>query len=240
MRVAVDNFLNTTEPLHVHDMAVSDGRTSVDFFKSLALKFEDLEYAASDFDGIVKVVEHDDKIIVLNRNDNVVELVIPPFVFNCYRLNSWRHYPLNNMIFYLYKWLVLPGMLKRYQQGLLHVSREVPLFCPAAHKLSLSNTRFRLLAFDISHPQPFAVKQHIIRAMNVLNPSYFDDSKTEQIVRNVLDGLAEGGLFVLGSNQNSGTIVNGGIYQKVGGRFEFILQSGRGATAHSIIEKLRL
>jgi hypothetical protein len=239
MRYAVDHFSNTSETLQIHDMAVSDGRTSIDFFQRLAPQFENLEYYASDFDGTVKVVEYGNKIIILNRNDKVVELVIPPFVFNCYRLNSWKHYPLNNLIFYYCKAFIIPCVLKLYGDGLIPVNREIPIFCPAALKLSLSDTRFRLLAFNILDPHPFAVKQHIIRAMNVLNPSYFDESKTKQIVTHVLDGLVNGGLFILGSNQNSGSIVNGGIYQKVCDRFVLLWQSGSGASAHALIVEIR-
>ncbi|MFM8454083.1 MAG: hypothetical protein ACKOAD_03755 [Gammaproteobacteria bacterium] len=74
-----------------------------------------------------------------------------------------------------------------------------------------------------------------IRAMNVLNISYFSNDEFSQVMRNLYEVLTENGLLITGSNQEAGTLVNGGIYQKAGGGFLKIFNSGEGSPIESIL-----
>lgn len=96
-----------------------------------------------------------------------------------------------------------------------------------------TDKRFRLGQHDLL--QPFKEQACIIRAMNVLNPSYFSETEFAQVIRNLYEGLRENGLLITGSNQEAGTIVNGGIYQKNGNGFSKILNSGEGAPIESLL-----
>ena len=68
----------------------------------------------------------------------------------------------------------------------------------------------------------------VIRAMNVLNLDYFRLEEIQLVLINIFDALCEGGLFGLGSNSGPGTVVNGGIFQKLGNRFKVLKLSGDG------------
>jgi hypothetical protein len=77
--------------------------------------------------------------------------------------------------------------------------------------------------------------RHVIRAMNVLNPSYFDPEEIRLILGHVFDGLLDGGWLVTGSNQDADTLVHGGVYEKSPAGFRRIWQSGNGSPVESEI-----
>lgn len=222
--------------LDIHDMAVSDGRTAVDFYQKLAPHFKVLNYYASDYDGYVKVSKYKNIFIVFNRNNKIIEFTLPPFVFNVFRPNSWIYYPINNLIFYFYKFFILPKIYTAYEKGEISIDEEIRLFCPEALRLSQEEKGFHLLAHDILDLSPFVHKMHVIRTMNVLNPSYFNGTQIRKILGHILDGLKENGLLIMGSNQNPDSLVHGGIYQKKSGKFHLLWKSGEGASIKSHIE----
>jgi chemotaxis methyl-accepting protein methylase len=74
--------------------------------------------------------------------------------------------------------------------------------------------------------------------MNVLNNSYFSNQELHTILKHIHNGLLEGGVFIVGSNQESGTVVHGGIYKKTDKGFLKIAESGNGAAIHEILVSL--
>ena len=79
----------------------------------------------------------------------------------------------------------------------------------------------------------------MIRAMNVLNSSYFSDIEFAKVLENLHSGLKDGGLLIVGSNQASGTVVHGGIYKKTPKGFQKIYQSGDGVAIDQLLLKFR-
>jgi hypothetical protein len=71
--------------------------------------------------------------------------------------------------------------------------------------------------------------------MNVLNLSYFIDGQPMIAVQNIFDSMADGGLFVTGSNLEQGTVVNGAIYKTIGSGFSQLLVSGTGSQIDGLI-----
>ena len=79
---------------------------------------------------------------------------------------------------------------------------------------------------------------NIMRVMNVLNPSYFSKNELSIIINNIYVALTMDGLFITGSNQNPGSIVDGGIYQKTIKGFKQLAISGNGSSVATLIEQL--
>jgi hypothetical protein len=72
--------------------------------------------------------------------------------------------------------------------------------------------------------------------MNLLNRSYFTDDQFRVILKHIHSGLLDGGLLITGSNQDAGSLVNGGIYQKTKQGFNEIYQSGGGSPISDLIQ----
>jgi hypothetical protein len=65
--------------------------------------------------------------------------------------------------------------------------------------------------------------------MNVLNPEYFTGAEFEQVISNLWRGLVDEELLLTGSNEDAGTQVLGGAFQKKNNRFVKLWDTGTGS-----------
>lgn len=229
----IKKFFSPDEHLIIHDAAVSDGRTAYDFFQKLESLFPQLTYYASDYDPHIFVLEDGQTKVVLNREGIPLEITCPPFVFNLMR-ESFR-YPLNHFIRFILERTIIKKMILKYKKGLLKAQERL-LVCPQVLTLAKKDPRFHLLRHNlltpfISSSRPF----NVFRAMNILNPGYFSESDFKTIISHIFNALPDNGLFVTGSNQDSNTVVHGGIFQKAKNKFNKITQSGEGSPVEPLI-----
>lgn len=225
------------EALLIQDVGVSDARTSVDFFVKLANIFKNLKFEASDYNPKVYIIEQNNIKLTLSHTGKLLEVVWPPFVFNFIKRDSYKHYPFNHIIRFIVYFFKIRKILNDYKLGVVK-ARELLLFAPNAINLAKQDQRFNLLQHDLM--QPFNNCSHIIRAMNILNISYFSESEFNKILNNIYAGLVEQGLLIVGSNQEAGSIVHGGVYKKTNNNFEKIWQSGNGAAIDDLILQFKL
>jgi hypothetical protein len=221
----LNQHLKSQENLVIQDVAVSDGRTAGDFFAKLIQYFPNVTYCASDYNPKVYVLEKERTKVTLSHMGKILEIVWPPFVFNTIKRDSYRHYPLNYFVRLFVQSMIVRPLLQAYQAGEVK-ARELFLFAPKIMVLAQNDKRFHLLQYDLL--TPFSNQSHIIRAMNVLNLSYFSEKQFTDVLSHIYLGLYENGLLITGSNQEAGSIVHGGVYQKTQSGFEIIWQSGMG------------
>lgn len=232
--VHICRHFNADHFLTVHDVGVSDGRTACDFFEKLAFCFSNIAFYASDYDPEVFVIENSRIKITLSQNDKLLEIVWPPFVFNTIKRDSYRCYPLNHLIkFFVNRFAVKP-LLDKYRLGKIK-ARKLQLFCPKALILTQKDQRFHLGQYNLMEPAKTPKVSNIVRAMNVLNKSYFTDQEMTHLMGHIFNQLSERGILIIGSNQESSTIVHGGIYQKQSDHFIKLWQSGEGASIDNLI-----
>lgn len=211
---------------------MSDGRTALDFFEKMVAIFPEIHYFASDYNPCVFVIEKGKLKVTLSHTGKVLEILFPPFVFNKIKRDSFRHYPLNHLIRFFVEKFWVNSLIKKYQQGLVNAKEQL-LFAQKVLQKSQTDKRFQLGQHDLL--QPFKEPACIIRAMNVLNASYFSETEFAQVIRNLYEGLRENGLLITGSNQEAGTIVNGGIYQKKDDGFLKIFNSSEGSPIEPLL-----
>ncbi len=221
---------NLKGPLLFQDVGISDGRTAADFFEKGAQLFQKIIYTASDYNPKVYVIEKRTVKTTLSQTGKVLEIVWPPFVFNLSRPD--RYYPLNTVIRWFIQFFKVNPLIAAYKAGKVK-AKELLLFCPAALNLAKKDPRFILEQHDLL--KPFKEQSHIIRAMNVLNTTYFSKPEFEKVITYIHDGLLANGLFITGSNQDAGSLVHGGVYQKTTQGFEKLWQSGEGSPIDEMI-----
>lgn len=220
------------DPLTFHDVGVSDGRTALNFFEKIVSDFPHIQYTASDYNPKVYVLEKGKCKVTLSHTGRVLEILQPPFVFNTIKRDSIRHYPLNHLIRFVVQFLVVSPLVKKYESGKIN-AKELMLFAPQVLKAAKSDSRFIATQHDLL--QAFKEQVHAIRAMNVLNPSYFSEKEFSKILKHIHDGLKEDGILITGSNEEAGTIVHGGIYKKTRNSFQKIEHSGEGSPIERFI-----
>lgn len=224
----VEKFLfkhfNKNDSIIIQDVAISDGRTAIDFFRRISIFFPNIIFYASDYNPKVYIIEQKNIKITLSNTYKILEIVWPPFVFAyMYDKSKQRQrYLFNFLILAWIKLFKVAPLLKSYYNGKVK-ARELLLFSPNALDLSKQDNRFHLLQYDLL--EPFKYKTHIIRAMNVLSTYNFSDKEFKCVLNNIYDGLWDKGFLVTGSNRDPGSDVYGGIYQKTDKGFIKVWQS---------------
>ncbi|HTX86738.1 MAG TPA: class I SAM-dependent methyltransferase [Candidatus Nanoarchaeia archaeon] len=224
-----------------HDLAVSDGRTSRDFYLQLEKIFPALDYYASDKNMFVDIFpDRKNKIrrIAKDEKGKILQIILPPFVLNIYSPKRALRFKIKKAILYpinliLAKLLLWPPALELFIKIDPAEKRRIALISGEARELAATKNNFHLQSFDLFQKSPD--KFDLIRAMNVLNISYFTPAEVKKIAANIFASLAEGGLFIVGSNLSAGTPVNGDLLLKKNGQWQSVLKFGRGTNFREII-----
>jgi hypothetical protein len=222
--------------LKLHDAAVSSAETSVDFFEKLADHYVGLYLLASDYDPSVTVLGFDSFSVSVASSGSILEIAMPPFVFTHNPPDRW-FYPVNRILFFIARKFWAKRLVARYQAGLLpeRAVRTIDIFSPRARHLASKDQRFRLTQHDLLAPMPDTF--HCVRAMNVLNDSYFAAEQVQKILLNVRNSLKNNGLFIAGSNQDPGSPVSGAVFSKNDSNFDLVWMT---AEAPQVLKHINL
>ena len=168
-----------------------------------------------------------------------LQIITPPFVFIVVRPESKKLYPLNHLVRYFATIFYMKPLMKDYKAGQPDIERtRFDLLSKECRDRIADTNNFRFDSYDVlSGPTDLF---DIIRAMNVLNYSYFPEAQLRKAVENIILSLNEGGLFITGSNMKQGTVVNGSIYKKVGGRMQKLEESGAGSQVDALIASVSI
>ncbi len=227
------------EKIFVHDVGVSDARTSCDFYEKLHIFFPDCEFYASDFYPDVIILYKGSAMVVINDSLEVLETTIPPFVWNRSKIRKEKFlYPVNFLLKWLIEKTITKKMLDDYRKGNITMQKKLSLFCQKAKELSQSNPCFHLLKHNILDKSPIHGLS-VLRAMNILNPSYFSTKELQHAILSFLQSIVENGIFITGSNQDSDSIVHGTIYQKKDFCFVPVAVSGQGSPVNDIVCQIK-
>ena len=226
-----------SESCVVHDMAVSDARTACDFFDRLATKFGDLlDFYATDLCLKVYSVHRSGERLklVIDDRKRILQIVYPPFVLPVARNERWLLFPVNRLVRAILMRTTVKRVMRLLKDGNNELERrEILLLCREARQHLQRYSNFHVESYDVLEMPP---RQYgVVRAMNIFNRSYFSDHIIAKAARNVFESLKDGGVFVTGSNQDAGSMVNGTIYRKRGDRFIPLYQSAQGSPIDYII-----
>ena len=215
------------------DVGVSDGRTSVEFFKRLSTLFGSrLSYTASDkYQVFRRVRPVGSKLqVILDADGAPCQLVRPPFVLNTFRPEHPILLPVNNLLRMIWK-ASASKMLKK--PGLASEQTEIRVLGPEAQELIETDGRFNFDTADIM--APIAKTYRLVRAMNLLNRDYFGSDAMKTAITNLGNAIEPGGYFVVGSNEGPGSTVNGAIYLKSDLELQLVKSFGSGFESHDLV-----
>jgi hypothetical protein len=225
----------------VHDAAVSDGRTAVDFFRRLdRVDTIDLRFLATDVaPDLVSIRDRRERLTILMDPDSaeVVQVIRSPFVFNVPSSESALLYPLNRALLAVLMRARVPALAQRYSSddpGL--IVTPIRLLAPECLHLLDTNPRFRFERHDIL--APMRERFHVVRAMNILNWSYFSEEMLRTAISHIHAGLLPNGLFVTGSNEDAGSPVDGGVYERLPDGFALVWASGAGSQIDTMVHQI--
>src|ERR1022692_3691144 len=173
--------------------------------------------------------------LIVDDQKHVLQIATPPFVFiNIGRRERIAPYPLNFLMRHIVIVLYVRALLKDYEAGRPNIEHtRIELLGRACRTYISRHKNFRFVSYDVlSGPTE---RFDVVRAMNLLNHTYFSEPQLRRAVANVVQSLSEGGLFITGSNDEQGTIVRGGIYKLTKRHLRRINTSGGGSPIDALI-----
>jgi hypothetical protein len=223
--------------VRVHDIGVSDGRTSCGFYDALKCLYgQQLDFLASDYAPYLYVLKrrHSTNRLIIDEQQHVLQITMPPFVFIVGRPEETRVYhPLTNLVMALYASPLLADHKTRCAN--IEMTR-LELLCRQCRARISENDNFRFESRDVLSSS--AERFDIVRAMNLLNHCYFSEAKLRRAVKNIFQSMNDGGLFITGSNIEQGTIVDGAVYKRTNNRLHRMEISGSGSYVDGLISEL--
>ena len=225
--------------VHVLDVAVSDGATVPPLVDAFAgLTGGALRYTATDLDaGFVRLSRkgRPERRVIVTEAGGIVQIVVPPFLFT-HRESRWL-FPLNRTLRPAASRFAAE-LIADWRAGSSDVETAgILLLAPELRHRLETDPRVSFRAWDVLEPW-HGEKAHCVRAMNVLNPGYFDAGGIARALGNLRDALAEGGLLALGSNEDAGSPVDGVICRRVASGLELLVTTGRGFRAPAALAGL--
>ncbi|TMA81082.1 MAG: hypothetical protein E6J72_06510 [Deltaproteobacteria bacterium] len=216
--------------LTVCDLAASTGATSVDFFRALAPHF-DVRFTASDLYRDVVAVRNRrwPAAIVFDGAGQEIQYIFGPFVLPRSPAES-PAYPINHALKAVLRSRLVPAArtvldtvnlkalgpfdsvdVKGYEVVKLPMLTRDTLAAIGAHD------GFTFEEWNVLEPLP--ARAHVVRCMNILTPEHFPDEVRTRAIRNCVDAVLPGGLFIVGSSPTAdATMVQASIYAVDDGR----------------------
>ena len=229
-----------TDLIKVEDWATSDGLAAMEWAQAMSALNLHVEMTASDlFLSLVACALPDGRLWIVEPDGRPLQFVQPPFVVSL-KEKEPAAYPLNRLLASramqnadeIQRSLVdvawrSPLDETEHERGEWRFS-QIPLVHPEVRQFCRGHAWFTTAlhdAFKARRPEA-----HVIRSMNILNRSYFDNEKLRRGVLAVRDSLCEGGLWIVG---NTGDLANplqsASVFERRGHGFARLRKIGVGS-----------
>ena len=222
-------------PIRVHDIAASDGRTSLDLYEKLTDIYRGgVRFLATDLLPWVYSIRWPEGRLKAITDDHgkVIQIIHPPFVFDLARNESWFYWLNHAIRRRQLKQATALASLFLGDSSKVEV-KKIYLIHQKCRKLMEESRGFSFERHDVL--EPINREFDLVRAMNILNPAYFGADEIRRILRCIFESLREGGIFATGSNEGEGSEVEGGVYLRTENGFRLLWASGRGSRVGAAI-----
>lgn len=181
----------------VHDMAASDGVTSLDLFNLLSEAIPEVRVRSSDYYDTLWAARRGPFHIFYDKDRTMMQVALGPFALRNRRAN-----------------LLLARVLSPDMEALERISLLHP------NVISKAKTDARFTVASESFFEPEQARYDIVRVMNALGERNFPRPQVERAVSAIAPTVADGGLLVLGRSADE---IDGRsqatIFQRLGERF---------------------
>lgn len=217
----------------VHDMAASNGITSLELFRSLK-SVVDVRLLATDRFTEISIVPVPGSSwrVVFDAVGRPLQFVAPGKVLSAYRREPLR-FPINRLWQAWVRRKVLPKAVRMLEQGGAGVFvgasvHRVSLFHPQCLREAHVNRKFELAQHDAL--EPFCRQADIVRAMNFLTRRHLGLADFRTAANAVACSVVDGGLLIQGRNvdEDNGTL-RATVFERQGGRLVPLQDFGGGS-----------
>lgn len=235
---AVARHLPEAIPLHVYDVAVSNGISSVEFFEALDKRFNPEFYGMDYLDSIRVVAVQGGWRVIFDNSGRPLQALGHGFVIPLATRVGWR-YPVNRVLRAWLKRRAVPRATTVLAKSQPNADEVVyhDAFHPRARAVANRDPRFRLGFGDMYEAIPN--RFDLIRAMSVF--SNLDAARVLRATTAMCHSLKEGGLFVVGRNRGRHSDeIPTTIFRRDGGSLLPVVDLMGGAEQRQIISEISL
>lgn len=246
VEVIKSNF-GTERLLKVHDLASSNGITSCYFYDKLTEKGLNILFQSSDKYTHIYIVDLNNSgwIVVLDSDRNLLQYVGYGFVLG--RDESAIDL-VNRILGAVLDRSAFPKALRLLNNYLPNDNEfsylvtespecrleRFPLVSPKCLEMTKSNGNFVFSRRDLF--QHFEGQLDVVRALNILNRDYFNETQLRAAIANVASCLSENGLFIVGrSHDKEDKEHNVSIFRKNGDKFALVIDYLKGAEIKNLV-----
>ena len=204
----------------IHDVAVSSGISSSEFFDFLKSKNINSNFYASDKYAEIRVK----KGFITKAYSSENKLIFAYFA--CFfAVDKNIFFPLTVLLHKILKKIKVP---EKFDYKLLLLHPEL------SQKINKNEIEF--INYDIFNTE-VKDKFSFVRVMNILNLGYFDEQKIKTALKNIKKSMKENAVLLVGRTNSDG-INNAGFYKKENGQFVLLKDVNKGSEINQIIKNL--
>jgi hypothetical protein len=220
-------YLNHPNESAIHDIAVSDGLSSIEFFKAISGVRNDFNFYISDKFSKFYVSPN-----CITRVYTADYSLMHFYLFNLiYADNKISNYFfLSKLLFYILK-LISARFIPAKKQ-----MQEIRLYDPQVIAI-LQSGKIYELEYDILSSR-IDQKFTFVRAMNILNRVYFNEDEILQALNNIMYSLKEKGILLTGRTIKG--VNNATFYQKIDSRFEILETLNNGSDIDGLVTRFNV
>jgi len=204
----------------IHDVAVSSGISSSEFFDFLKSKNINSDFYASD------------KYAEINVKKGFITKAYSPENKLIFAYFAWFFAVDKNIYFPL---TVLLYRILRKQKSPISFDYKLLLLHPEISQ-KINKNEIEFINYDIFNTE-INDKFTFVRVMNILNLGYFDEQKIKTALKNIKKSMKENAVLLVGRTNSDG-INNAGFYKKENGQFVLLKDVNKGSEINQIIKNL--
>jgi hypothetical protein len=202
----VARFSGVQSPIRVHDVAASNGVTTLELLDRLG-SLSGIEVIASDLYDTLSFVQVPGSAwtCVFDAAGRCLQIVGHGFVLSGYRPENPRYFG-NRCL----QWALWSRVVPRARDLLVNRSvyhgdrktavRTLRLFHPNVVERARTDGRLKLIRHNLFEPAPF--KAHVVRAVNVLTTRHFSQRQVLTGISACFEATLDGGMLVLGRSMD--------------------------------------
>lgn len=215
----VFKFLNKKNTCVIHDVAISNGVTSVELYEYLLLKKLHFDMCISDKFSTFNV-----------QGKCFCKICDSDFKPSFYYLMGIYFGPELSWRFFVSKYFYFFLKLFRFRKERKY--KEISVFSKKIVEL-IDQCKITHIGYDIFESKIFT-KFDFVRCMNVLNKAYFEDDLILRGVENIFLSLKNGGVLQIGRTDDCG-VNNVSFYRRSGQKLELQKIVNSGSELHDLI-----
>ncbi|MFZ1704670.1 MAG: hypothetical protein WAT79_10015 [Saprospiraceae bacterium] len=221
-------FIDKNSEVLIHDVAVSNGITSLELFEFLSMKGYKINLHFSD--KFTKIFFHKE------HNETFFYDVDGNYIFGYIRKILASKYVSN--FFFGTKFLYSLSE-KKAKEMFNYQLPTILLLHSKVIKASENNNLFQFIDHDLFNDAS-PLKYDIIRAVNILNPIYFTENQINKALRLTHSSLQEDGIFLVGRTHIEDGKNHASFYRKSNAGFVLIEHHNAGSEIGKLIENVNI